>query len=148
MTRLALIVLLLSAAAQDPARESVSRFYREWAGATAKTGAEGYAAHFAADATLLPPDMPPVLGRDRIKAWMTSQADLPYQTRPEAVTQDEIRVIGDVAVVRTTLRGKRVSKADGAEKPFETKYLDVLQRAADGRWMFLSRMWNSNGAEK
>jgi uncharacterized protein (TIGR02246 family) len=144
MFALILTLNLLYASSQDPAAASVTRFYREWSADTAKNGAEGYAAHFAADATLLPPDGPPVAGRDRIKAWMASQADLPYRTQPEAVNQDEIRIMGDIAIVRTTLRGKRVSKVDGKETPFETKYLDVLRRTPAGGWEFLTRMWNSN----
>ena len=143
MRALVSTLLLLSATSQDLA-DSVSRFYREWSDATMKKGPDGYASYFASDATLLPPDAPPVVGRDRIRAWMTSQSDLPYRAQPESVHQDEIRVLGDVAVVRTTLAGKRVPKAGGDPVPFETKYLDVLRRSGDGRWEFVSRMWNSN----
>jgi uncharacterized protein (TIGR02246 family) len=143
MMALLLIALLPSTQAQNASSDSVARFYQEWSEAAASRGPDGYASYFAPDATLLPPDAAPVVGRDNIRDWMRRQTDLPYRAVPEAVTQDEIRIVGEVAVVRTTLRGRRVSKT-GEASPFETKYLDVLRRTIEGRWEFVSRMWNSN----
>jgi uncharacterized protein (TIGR02246 family) len=136
-------ILLASSALQEPATESVSRFYREWSSAI-QHGAAAYASFFATDGTLLPSDEPPVVGRAAIEAWFNRQASVPYRVQPESVNQDEIRIVGETAIVRTTLRGKRVAKADGRESVFEAKYLDVLRRTAAGRWEFVSRMWNSN----
>lgn len=135
----------ITASSQDVDRtQEVRTFYQNWSAATAKLGADGYASYFSTDATLMPPNRPPVVGREHIKVWMADQTNLPYRQAPEAVTQDDIRITGNIATVRTTLRGRLIFKAEGNHVPFETKYLDVLQRTVDGRWEFVARMWNSN----
>lgn len=122
--------------------ETVARFYREWY-ASVVTGPEGYASAFAIDAVLMPPDSPPVVGRDAIRAWRASQAGAAVRVVPESATQDEIRVEGQAAFVRTTLRGQYIPRSGGEGRAFEEKYLDLLRRASNG-WEFVARMWNSN----
>jgi uncharacterized damage-inducible protein DinB len=46
----------------------------------------------------MPPDRASVIGRERIKGWLASQVDRPYRQEPEAVNQDDIRIIGDIAM--------------------------------------------------
>jgi ketosteroid isomerase-like protein len=123
--------------------EVVARFYRGWYVAVV-SGPEGYAASFACDAALMPPDGPPVIGRDAIRQWRESQARAPFRVLPESAVQDEIRVEGQAAFVRTTVRGTRVPRAGGDGVAFEEKYLDLLRRTDDGGWEFVARMWNSN----
>jgi ketosteroid isomerase-like protein len=122
--------------------EAIARFYREWYAAVV-TGPEGFAAAFARDGALLPPDAAPVLGRDAIRAWRAEQSGAAVRIVPESATRDQIRVVGDAAFVRTTVRGQRVSRATGEAVTFEDKYLDLLRRTASG-WEFVARMWNSN----
>ena len=125
--------------------QAVVNFYKYWSAATMKEGPEGYARFFAADGVLLPPDSPPVSGRAAIRDWMQrTLAESKYVTRPEGVNQDDLKVTGNMAVARSTLRGKRIPKAGGDPLTFETKYLDVLRRTSEGRWEFVNRMWNSN----
>lgn len=123
--------------------EAVALFYREWYAAVVK-GPEGFASSFAGDATLLPPDSPPILGRDAIREWRENQARADFRVVPESVVQDEIRVEGPAAFVRTTVRGQRIPRAGGEGVAFEEKYLDLLRRTSDRGWEFVARMWNSN----
>lgn len=123
--------------------ETVARFYREWYMSVVK-GPEGYASAFANDAALMPPDSPPVIGRDAVRAWRENQTRAAFRIVPESATQDEIRVAGQAAFVRTTLRGQRIPRAGGEGVAFEEKYLDLLRRTVDGSWEFVARMWNSN----
>jgi len=126
--------------------ETIARFYREWYAALVFNGPEGFAASFASDATLLPPDSAPVLGRDAIQAWRASQAGAAVRVVPESATRDQVRIEGQAAFVRTTLRGQRESRETGDALAFEEKYLDLLRRTSDGNWEFVARMWNSNPA--
>lgn len=126
-------------------KEAINSFYRDWSQATFKEGPEGYARFFAEDGAVLPPDEAPVVGRAAIKEWMKrTLAEAAYVTRPEGVTQDDLKVTGNLAVARSTVRGKRTPKSGGEPIPFETKYLDVLRKTSDGRWEFVYRMWNNN----
>ena len=142
----ALSALASTINAQAPTeKEAVANFYREWSTATFKEGPEGYARYFAEDGAVLPPDETPAIGRAAVKEWLRrTQAEATFVTKPEKITQDDIRIEGNVAVVRTTLRGTRTPKAGGAAVAFENKYLDVLRKNAEGRWEFVYRMWNGN----
>jgi uncharacterized protein (TIGR02246 family) len=124
---------------------SVQAFYREWFGSI-QQGPDRYASFYAPDGQLLPPNAPPVRGRTAIAEWFRkSQSDTPYTVRPEGIVIDEIRFLAaDWVVYRSTLRGQRVPKAGGDATPFVTKYFDVLQRNAEGRWQVVYRMWSDN----
>jgi uncharacterized protein (TIGR02246 family) len=141
---LAVLVAPFPLAGQVGDSASVSAFYGRWFGAAPK-GMAAYAEFYAPDGLMLPPNAPPQRGREAIAAWMTlAQAARPYAIQPEGLTVDEMRFLGpDWVLHRTSLRGKRVPKAGGAPTPFETKYLDILHRTADG-WEVVSRMWSDN----
>lgn len=135
-------------AADGKPEDAVGAFYRDWSQATAARGAEGYAAFFAEDAVLLPPNAAPVNGRAAIREWQDrSQREATHRTLPEAVNQDELTVAGGFVVCRSTLTGQSVPKAGGEPKRFESKYFDVLRRKPDGGYEFVRRMWSSNLAD-
>jgi ketosteroid isomerase-like protein/quercetin dioxygenase-like cupin family protein len=136
---------MLKARSAASPKDAVSAFYREWSQATFSRGAEGYAAYFAEDAVLLPPNAAPVSGRAAIREWQErQQQEATHRTVPEAITQDDFQVAGDLVLYRGTLKGKRVPKAGGDAEFFENKILDVLRRKPDGGYEFLRRMWSSN----
>jgi len=132
----------LPAAAQTPADSaSVGAFYRDWFGSLAQ-GPDAYAAFYAVDGMVLPPNAPPAA----IAEWLrAAQASAPYTVRPQGLSVDELRFLSPGwAVQRTTLRGQRVPKAGGEAAAFETKYLDLLHRKPDGGWEVAMRMWSDN----
>jgi uncharacterized protein (TIGR02246 family) len=139
--------LVLGAPANAQDKAEIEAFYREWMGAAMTKGADAYAGYYAADGRLLPPNAPPVIGREAIAVWFRqSQSSAPYTTKPEGITVDEIRFLTPGwAIHRSTLRGQRIPKDGGAAKPFETKYFDLLHRTDSGRWEIVSRMWSDNG---
>lgn len=138
VTILVLLAFLATFNAQTPTdKEAITSFCREWSAATFKEGPEGYARFFAEDGAVLPPDEAPTIGRAAVKEWLgLTQAEAALVTKPEKITQDDIRINGNMATVRTTLRGTRTPKAGGASVAFDTKYLDMLRKTADGRWEF------------
>jgi ketosteroid isomerase-like protein len=150
--RLAGVVAVLCCISFTPLRSqtgadsaSVTAFYREWFGSAAQ-GPERYAGFYAPDGMVLPPGLPPATGRAAIAGWLQqAQASATYSTRPEGITVDEMRFVSSEWVVyRSTLKGQRVPRAGGDPTPFETKYMDLLHRNAQGRWEVVYRMWSDN----
>lgn len=138
-------LVVRSAAAQTAADSaSVTAFYGRWFG-SASQGFAAYASYYAPDGYVLPPGSPPVVGRAAIAAWFEqARAASPYTVRPEGIAVDEMRFLGrEWVVYRSTLRGQRVPRAGGEAVPFETKYVDLLHRTADG-WEVAFRMWSDN----
>lgn len=136
----------LSISAQTAADSaSVTKFYGEWFGAV-RQGPEAYASYYASDGVVLPPNASAAVGRAAIAEWLRlAQASAPYTVRPEGITVNELRFLSPTWVVyRSTLRGQRVPKAGGDPVPFETKYVDLLQRTDSGRWEVAYRMWSDN----
>ena len=123
---------------------SVTGFYGRWFG-SATQGFAAYARFYATDGYLLPPGSPPVVGRAAIAAWFEqTRAAASYTVRPEGIAVNEMRFLGTEWVVyRSTRRGQRVPRAGGDAAPFETKYVDLLHRTADG-WEVVFRMWSDN----
>jgi uncharacterized protein (TIGR02246 family) len=48
----------------------LERFYRSWNDAFDRRDAEGFVAHYAADAWLMPPGSPALVGRDAIRPYV------------------------------------------------------------------------------
>lgn len=134
------------AAKPDADTAAITALYGEWSKATAQRGAEGYVAFWAADgAAVLPPDGPAAEGREAIRQWITKV----LETSTVKVTKFEPRkmiVSGNLATNRFVMAGERIPKNGGPPVKFHAKYLDVLQKQPDGKWVFLYRMWSDNGA--
>ena len=149
LTMLIAPALLLPAAARAQSAAdtaSVQSFYNAWFGSAGQSP-EAYAGFYAADGFVLPPDGPPVRGRADIADWLRrARAQSPFTLRPEGISVDEIRFLGDSWVVyRSTLRGQRIPKAGSDPVPFATKYFDLLERGENGNWRVRYRMWSDNG---
>jgi uncharacterized protein (TIGR02246 family) len=141
-----MMVMLTPLNGQSPSdTASVTAFYQRWMGSAAK-GYRVYASFYAADGYILPPNSPPVVGRDAIASWFEkTSAAVPYTSRPQGINVDEVRFLTpDWVIHRSTLSGQRVPKAGGDGIPFETKYFDVLHRTAAGDWEVVARMWSEN----
>ena len=145
---LACLLLLapITLPAQTPAdTASIRSFYSEWFASLGQSP-ERYASFYAADGMVLPPNQPPAIGRAAIADWLRqTQAAAAFTMRPEGITVDEMRFLtSDWVMHRGTLRGQRTPRAGGPATPFETKYVDVLHRTAEGRWEVSYRMWSDN----
>jgi ketosteroid isomerase-like protein len=140
---LALLGWRSSATVQED--KAIEAFYRMWMGSSVK-GAAAYASHYAADGQILPPNAPPIAGREAIAGWFErAQSESRFVSKPEGINVDEIRFISPTWVVhRSTLRGQRVPKAGGDPFAFETKYFDLLHRSDNGQWEVAYRMWSDN----
>jgi uncharacterized protein (TIGR02246 family) len=149
--RLCLAIWALATAAtrlpaQTPAdTASVQAFYGAWFG-PAQQDPVRYASFYAPDGYILPPNAPPVQGRDAIADWQRrTREETTYTTRPEGIRVDEIRFLGPNWVVyRGTLWGQRIPRTGGEPVAFETKYFDLLARSDGGEWKVAYRMWSDS----
>lgn len=125
------------------AREEIRAFYRSWSEASRARGASGYAASFADDAVLVPPDGPPLLGRASIREWQgRGGAAAAAAMGSGAVREEELQLLGERALCRTTLRAERLAEG-GAAETLVARYLDVLRRRPEGGWELTHRMWSA-----
>jgi ketosteroid isomerase-like protein len=124
---------------------SVEAFYMDWLGPS-QQDPDVYASFYEADGYILPPNGPPVRGREAIAEWQrVTRAQASYSTRPEGIRTDEIRFLSrDWVLYRGTLWGQRIPVTGGSPVPFETKYLDLLHRADGREWKVAYRMWSDS----
>jgi uncharacterized protein (TIGR02246 family) len=105
--------------------------------------ANGVAAAYADEASLLAPNLPPQKGRDAIKAFWGGLLDA-YTVRFE-VASDSIEGRGDLAYAQGHYRFTAVPKAKGAPGVAdEGKFLEILKKQPDGSWKYALDMYSSN----
>ncbi len=88
------------------------------------------------------PNEPAQTGRDAIRASLQKYFDQ-YAEESRNVAED-VRVSGDLAVVRGTFDGKSALKAGGHPAQVKGKWLGAYQRQPDGSWKILWDIYNSD----
>jgi len=154
-TRFATLGLALAALAAcqpapkplSPADETAIRDVYPALVAAANSGnVDGLLALHAPDGTVLPPNMPPASGVDaQRQLWtgMMSQMRVTLTLTPVKIAGqgDLAYVVGDYHILTT------MTDTTQASPPAEDgKFLDVLERQADGSWKFVAESWSSNTA--
>jgi uncharacterized protein (TIGR02246 family) len=105
--------------------------------------AAGMAVNYLPDAHLLPPDAPPVEGREAVLKFFVGLLSA-YQVTV-AVGADEIEGRGDLAYARGHYTLEGTPKAAGAPPIHEEgKFLEILRRQSDGRWRYAVDMYSPN----
>ena len=105
--------------------------------------AEGVAAVYAEEGSLLAPNLPPQKGRDAIKAFWGGFLDA-YTVRFE-VASDTIEGRADLAYNQGHYRFTAVPKAKGAPGVAdEGKFVEILKKQPDGSWKYVVDMYSSN----
>jgi ketosteroid isomerase-like protein len=102
-----------------------------------------YLQEFTDDMTLLPPDGPALCGRRAVQAYYDTLLQSVASAR---VTYNDpvIDVDGALAVRRYTATAVIVRKGSDERRVMRTKYLDVLNKGADGTWKIAVHMWSTN----
>ena len=105
--------------------------------------ADAWVACFAADAVQMPPNSPPNVGADSIRAW---SGGLLAAFRPEfSLLPDEVQLAGaDWAFERGTYTITLTPRAGGEPIRDVGKYITIYQRQADEAWVMARDIWNSN----
>ncbi len=99
-------------------------------------------ATMAPDAIIMPPNRPPIVGKEEIRRL--SQV---YQAMFEEkciLAYDEVEMAGNWGFVRATVNATRTSRSSGGVEKVSLKNLWIVKRQADGKWKFWRIMFNSN----
>jgi uncharacterized protein (TIGR02246 family) len=138
--------VIASARAQGPAdsasaavsiAEAASAFSR----ALESGDAEGMAAQYLDDATVVPPSGRLIEGRDSIRAFWTPR-NPEFRTLEHSLTTDRLEVSGDVAVEVGTWR-QRSQLRDEEPRESAGRYVVVWRRLPDGSWRMQFDTWTA-----
>ena len=101
--------------------------------------AAGVAAHYTADAAVLPPDSARIDGREGIQGvW---QGFIDSDVRDVAMITQEVDVFGDVANEVGAISATAPSE-DGGRVQWAGKYVAVWKRGGDDTWRMHRDIWN------
>ena len=102
---------------------------------------DAFAAMFAEDLVMMPPNMPALEGRD---AWLEWIRTMGVNMTESQYKFEKIEGYGDLAYAVATYT--ETFSVAGVEDPIydEGKILSILRKQADGAWRFTYWMWASN----
>lgn len=99
---------------------------------------------FTEDARVLPPDAPPLVGHDEIRAW--TEPFLEQFDAAAEYTGSTVEVFGDLAVEHYTAEMSLTPRAGGDLVTETVKGVHVYRRQPDGTWRIQYDVWNSDAA--
>jgi uncharacterized protein (TIGR02246 family) len=102
--------------------------------------------HFTDDIVMMGPNIPEVVGADKVVASMSGFFE--GFTLHMEYTGQEIAVMGDWAFDRGTFRSTVTPKNGGASVSENGKYFWLYRRQPDGSWKQSRVMWNSSERPK
>jgi uncharacterized protein (TIGR02246 family) len=94
------------------------------------------------DGIQMPPDEPPVIGKQQIRLRNSAIAE--QFTFNIEVNNEEVGVAGDWAFSRGTYSATLAPKTGGKPVYIDWKYMTILQRQLDGTWKIHRDAFNSN----
>jgi len=140
------LVLLSCNPGTDQSPENEKKLITEISKARAKAFTEGDAAaiaiHFTEDAFLMAPGKPAGKGRAAIQTYYESIFS-EYATQLES-HYEEVEVSGSLAYGRGFAKVTLIPKKGGAPLVSTAKYLNILEKQADGLWKTTHDIWNGN----
>lgn len=89
----------------------------------------------------MPPDEPIQVGKDAILAAYKKSREQ-FDEQCESSIPEDIRVSGDLAVVRGVDTGTNTPKDGGEPEEYNVKWVLVLERQADNTWKWIWEIWN------
>ena len=95
------------------------------------------------DAVLMPPNSPPVVGREAIRTW-SEAASAQVRIEDYRPADEELIVAGDWAIRRATFTWTLRLDADPTVIQDAGKFIIVYRREDDGSWRVARDIWNSN----
>jgi len=101
-----------------------------------------WAATFTQDAVRMPPHMPAIIGRERIRKW--SGGFMARFAVCFSLTVEEVEIAGDWAFERGTYRLVLYPRGGGKASEENGKYILIYERQAEGGWGIARDIWNSD----
>ncbi len=97
---------------------------------------------YADGAVRMPPNEAEEVGKEVMRESFQRYFD-EMTSEGDGVAVD-VQVAGDLGFVRGTWSGTNTQKAGGESVQEDSKWLEVLQRQADGSWKIVCEIWNNN----
>jgi len=91
----------------------------------------------------MPPDVPRRVGKEQIGAAMQPGVDL-FDLKNTIINTEEVRILGDRAYSHGTYTYDMTPKAGGETMCISGKFLDILEKQADGSWKIAIDCHNYN----
>lgn len=104
---------------------------------------EAYVALITDDAVLLPPNSPPVSGKEAIRAW-NERMSAQFRIERYEPVDDEVIVMDGWAFRRARFTWTVSSAGGGAPVTDSGKFMIIYQRQPDGSWKVARDIWNSD----
>lgn len=106
---------------------------------------ETYVTLITADAVLMPPNGPPIIGREAIREWSRRNAKaMVFQAYEPA--DAELTISGDWAFRRATFTATLAPASGGPAVQDTGKFIIIYQRQRDGSWKVARDIWNSSAS--
>jgi len=98
----------------------------------------------ADDATLMYPNMPAIVGKDNISAYMKASFADPALTVQYQITGVEVAQSGDLGYTQGTETYTMTDPKTGKPMSDSGKWLTVRKKQADGSWKIVRDTWSSD----
>ena len=121
--------------------EELGQMNRDFAKAMNAQDAAAAAKLYDENASILPPNEPMVTGRDNIQTYMQGFLDAGF-VEGSAKTFDA-KSDGDLGYEVGTFKLK-MKATDGTISEETIKYIELLERNTEGKWMSIYGMWSAN----
>lgn len=115
----------------------------QWAAALAANSPNDFTSFFAADAVVMPPHLPVLVGTDAILAWATENMALPGFGVACQATSADVAASGDMGYSLGTFTFQ-MSLPDGSTLTDTGKYAAIWKKQADGSWKVAVDTFNSD----
>jgi uncharacterized protein (TIGR02246 family) len=129
--------------AENPSA-AVENVWKEYAASLNAGDIDRWMALWTEDGVQLPPDEPPVVGKEKIRA--RNGAVLQMFRFEIGITNQEVSTAGDWAYSRGSYRATLTPRTGGAAIPVDGKYMTILARQPGGTWKIHRDIFNSNVA--
>ena len=128
---------------QAPQLEDLDRTRNAHVAALNANDPDAWVTCFASDAVQMPPNDPPNIGTENIRAW--SGGMLAAFRAEFSLDVDEVELAGDDwAFERGTYTIALTPEGGGNELRDTGKYITIYQRQPDHSWLMARDIWNSN----
>jgi uncharacterized protein (TIGR02246 family) len=122
--------------------QAVQEIWKEYSASLNAGDIDRWVALWTDDGVQMPPDEPPVIGKEKIKA--RNGAVLQKFKFDIGVTNQEVKTSGDWAYSRGVYKATLTPKQGGTSIPIDGKYMTILARQPDGSWKIHRDIFNSN----
>jgi len=105
--------------------------------------ADGYVSLVTEDYVYLGPREPARSGKEDVRKWLVEIFD-EWQITFPSWESTELLISGDLAVHRYSSKPEFTPKVGGESFTVNRKYIDVMRKDAEGKWLLARHMYNLN----